>query len=1148
MQLRRSPGFELGEFPPIDNVNQGLNVVWGPNGVGKSTLVKAMRALIWKTKSSKDIDAEAQLETPDGPWRLELSQGEPKQTRLADNQTIQLPGRMDELSDSYYFPLHELLQVEEKGGTFLKRIQTAMQGGVDLSRACTESGGKSQFITSNCAPRQLVLSARNEVAEEQRKQAESRDIQQRIEELDKSLRQHGTLLEKQKLLINAIRIQELEANEKNLQYRLSEFPKSIANLQSDSPQQLEQLQSDVLKKHKDLLQSQEALQNLYIALTACKVPETYVDDLAYEKKLLGLQAALDKAKEKMQLCEKELLAAETTLDNWNTQYAWILPEPPQDTILPEKLVVLKHLANECEPLRCTVEADRIVARDLGPVQTESTHEPLIDLLIVRVQDWIQAYTCANSAPKGVVVPKNHRKKIFAILSCILLIITLLTLFVHPYSIFAIILALGLLWKLLPKPAGPDQNKELLENLEKATEQMENLFKRLPSYQNPSEWTPSICIGLLQRLVQDKQELASVRIANQKRKNAMETLRRSQEALLQWTAKWQAACEDLGVDRENPVLEGAQFYNFSNQLNMWVEMRKNVIVTEKSLQESRLHYQQTIASLQKLISTQETDPVLLSAEILNLVDRIHLARTCCEKIRMEELRLQTARENHKQELERLQAFWEKCGIEVGDVFTLMAVASQVELWVQTQRECKGVQVEKEKIIQDFPISAELAMVESKTSLDAELAEIESKLEKLGVVRENLGRCKQTYDQLLAGDSLGKALKKQRDALTDLENLRKKEVAARVIQLLTDRLSAEAERECQPEVLRGASDWLARITHARYALSVNASGFFAHDTIQGRTYTLDQLSSGTRVQVLFAVRMAFIEMQEQSTSISFPIFLDELLANSDDGRALAIVSSILEIAKERQVFYITAQQDEVEKLRQLSGVGMHEVPLERLKTQYEIEKHPMPRFTYSAQPVPKPIDDYYAYAELCQVPGADLWNPISSHHAWHLFLKSSQLYEGLARNLSTIAQVVNAMSKDFPGIGERYKIMQNAQSRAQDGRSMILRAEHLADEELTINRTAGFWKQTLEYVQSHRITGDQLLLAIDNKEISRFNDSSKNILRDWLVAHRFASETEALPFSDILTQIHVAHPHLLVDSEDSLVVQRWLAAVLGHREGC
>lgn len=61
------------------------------------------------------------------------------------------------------------------------------------------------------------------------------------------------------------------------------------------------------------------------------------------------------------------------------------------------------------------------------------------------------------------------------------------------------------------------------------------------------------------------------------------------------------------------------------------------------------------------------------------------------------------------------------------------------------------------------------------------------------------------------------------------------------------------------------------------------------------------------------MGYLESLEEGSNAALPIFFDEIMANSDDERSLAIAEAIGLIAEERQVFYATAQTDEVLKLK-------------------------------------------------------------------------------------------------------------------------------------------------------------------------------------------------------------------------------------------
>src|SRR5690606_12580041 len=107
---------------------------------------------------------------------------------------------------------------------------------------------------------------------------------------------------------------------------------------------------------------------------------------------------------------------------------------------------------------------------------------------------------------------------------------------------------------------------------------------------------------------------------------------------------------------------------------------------------------------------------------------------------------------------------------------------------------------------------------------------------------------------------------------------------------------------PAVFHRARELFTRITHGRYELRLHREGepeFGAYDNLDRRGRTLDELSSGTRVQLLIAVRVAFVEHQEQGSML--PLVLDEVLGISDDERARAVMEAALELAREgRQIF--------------------------------------------------------------------------------------------------------------------------------------------------------------------------------------------------------------------------------------------------------
>jgi hypothetical protein len=158
---------------------------------------------------------------------------------------------------------------------------------------------------------------------------------------------------------------------------------------------------------------------------------------------------------------------------------------------------------------------------------------------------------------------------------------------------------------------------------------------------------------------------------------------------------------------------------------------------------------------------------------------------------------------------------------------------------------------------------------------------------------------------------------------------------VAEALVEYVDRETRRAHQPAVLRRANELLGVITRHAYELRVDdarggsggtggggigGSSFRAVDRRTGRGHSLEELSSGTRVQLLMAVRLAFVESLE--AGVALPLLMDETLANSDDERAAAIMEAVIRLAEAgRQVFYFTAQREEVAKWSEaLEGSGV------------------------------------------------------------------------------------------------------------------------------------------------------------------------------------------------------------------------------------
>ncbi len=480
---------------------------------------------------------------------------------------------------------------------------------------------------------------------------------------------------------------------------------------------------------------------------------------------------------------------------------------------------------------------------------------------------------------------------------------------------------------------------------------------------------------------------------------------------------------------------------------------------------------------------------------------------------------------------------------GDETELAELVAKLDVYTNLKISLKYNQGMYEKKYKEVPEALRLSRTYTASVLSDTWATVVQEQKMLEQKREDLGGLRATFEGLKFGSDLSTAQKRQGAALLDLEAVRSEQVMARMIFSLAGELKEESEKLFQPQVLKHASAWLSESTNHRYTLSANSEGFFATDTVMAKNYTLDELSSGTRIQLLFSIRMAFITMQEETSGVRLPIFLDELLANSDDDRALAITEAIGNIAQERQVFYVTAQRDEVEKLKTIATSAVSVIPLEDLQRDFRISQEPLKRYVFARKEVIPAVADYQEYGKALGVAGPSVWGTLEALHSWHLLTDSSQLYGFLQQGLTHVGQLIRAKAGQNPALSLRLELLKAAQQRAQQGRSKTVHLSDLEDPALRLNRGAKFWVQIQEVVGTQGCPGEEILEAVQDKRIQRFNDASSDMLSTWLFDNRFASDTESKSAHVILDELFVEFEALTVGSEEQRVVMRYLDAVIG-----
>ncbi|HOE85350.1 MAG TPA: hypothetical protein PLK91_09070, partial [Sphaerochaeta sp.] len=295
--------------------------------------------------------------------------------------------------------------------------------------------------------------------------------------------------------------------------------------------------------------------------------------------------------------------------------------------------------------------------------------------------------------------------------------------------------------------------------------------------------------------------------------------------------------------------------------------------------------------------------------------------------------------------------------------------------------------------------------------------------------------------------------------------------------------------------------------------------------------------TRIQLLFSIRMAFLELLEMGSEYRLPLFFDELMANSDDERSLAIAEAIATITGERQVFYATAQADEVEKLKAVVKENIAVFDLEAIAKKTAIERHPFVAPTVGAIRLIDPLDDYNAYAEALGVAQPALFEPVGHLHSWYLCLTSRELYDLLKRNLERAGQAAS-MDSTFQ---RRLRLLEEAASLAETGRGRIMAVSDLSDEHFPIRRDVGYYREIVAFLGEGGKSGNDLVAALEERTIRGMREPARTQLVTWLHEERYASDEQKLDGEEILVKLALLHRDLDVQSDEHYIVRRYLGAL-------
>src|SRR6266478_2017314 len=138
IDVRQMPGFPRGGLA-VDGLSEGINVVYGPNASGKTTLARAMQRLLRPHAKGRQTDSlTAELVIAGQSFELDYHVGH--LVCRSGGQDVPAPAPAPvEVGERYVLALHDLVQQEDDRDIVQQILQEAA-GGYDVAAAAKTLG------------------------------------------------------------------------------------------------------------------------------------------------------------------------------------------------------------------------------------------------------------------------------------------------------------------------------------------------------------------------------------------------------------------------------------------------------------------------------------------------------------------------------------------------------------------------------------------------------------------------------------------------------------------------------------------------------------------------------------------------------------------------------------------------------------------------------------------------------------------------------------------------------------------------------------------------------------------------------------------------------------------------------------------------
>lgn len=905
--INRLPGID--QRFEIESAGAGVHIIFGPNAIGKSSICRAVEGLYWDGRGPTErTEVTGQFELDGDTWRAERDGTRLRWRREGEYRVP--PGIPASHNHRCFFlRLRDLIDPSPDGTQDVaSEIRRQMSGGFDLNRIVVD-------LFSRVSGRQEISQRKkfNTAAEDvERAEGTQSALQRRSDELGTLRKRREVALLDARRLPSVNRAVGLAGRTKAHAHVVEEIrtlPDALANLTGREVIEIERLQNRInelkeetrhLERERDVASGAKRDSRLPAKLNKSELAVWQRKAEEFER----LELELQNARTHRAGCRKELGDALTALGGGDVdgvtltvrQHAQLFEflraaenHRARKNAIEERLSLLVHLDHgedvpgQLETLRSAVDALR---RWLGAPESESFRNRLWAR-----RGWIMlgvAMMLAGGA--GLWVFDDPR--------------------------FGLLLAAG---------SGVVVPATLLRGTKAASDTRAKAQQDYASLDVEAldAWEAGSVESRLRKL---EVEVASIDsrlhrardrdVEREYLKNQLNGLDKAETSLDERRKK---LLESLKLDALPPDAELVDFARALDQLRATRIKHEGVSGTVDNLEETHAQLLSYLADiLQRHGEPMPEDATAAKVYLVSLSGRNDQLVKALDDEGQIDAQLKRNSSERETVLHSIQEIYVEASLKDGDLSGLTELLNLLPQYRELEENENRFKAQIDLDREELAKAGEPDLADCDRSTLERLVRDFSAAEKEALeLQEQIATIEAQVNEAQSGSNLQNLIARREKARLELQDLRDKALFAEAGTFLVNAVEKEYEQNQMPRVLKRARGHFSNFTHHGYELRLSrdtqAPRLLAVDLPSGEEREINELSDGTRAQLLLASRMAFAEEVEHGQTL--PLFLDEALDQSDPARFEAIARSLGRLAKDqgRQIFYLTSDPQDRDRFR-------------------------------------------------------------------------------------------------------------------------------------------------------------------------------------------------------------------------------------------